>query len=78
MSKLQIRAFIYQLACFAILFIVTRYLVDQYTNVQGIWVPLIAFAVGTLLSPKFQVIKTNDGEKMFMRWLFLKGIREIK
>lgn len=78
MSKLQIKALIYQLLCFAALFLLTRYLVDAFTHVQGIWIPVTAFVVGTLLSPKFQAAKTRDGEKLFMSWLFLKGVREVK
>lgn len=77
MSKLQIRAFVYQLACFAVLFIITRFLLERYSTLEGIWIPLTAFVVGTLLSPKFQVVKSNDGERLFMRWLFVKGFREI-
>lgn len=72
------KAFLYQLACFAVLFITVRFLVATYTNVTGFWIPMIAFAVGTLLSPKFQAVNTKDGEKLFMKWLFLKGIREVK
>ena len=77
MSKLQVRAFLYQLGCFAILFILGRYLVANYTHLTGIWIPLTAFIVGTLISPKFQAVKTKDGEKLFMKWIFIKGIREI-
>lgn len=77
MSKLQIRAFIYQLGCFAILFISARYIVAQYTNLTGFWIPLTAFIIGTLIAPKFQAVKTNDGEKLFMKWIFMKGIKEI-
>jgi hypothetical protein len=76
MSK-KTKAFLYQLACFAVLFIAVRYLVATYTNATGFWIPMIAFAVGTLLSPKFQAVNTKDGEKLFMKWLFIKGIREI-
>lgn len=78
MSKLQVRAFLYQLGCFAILFIGIRFLVDSYTSLTGLWIPFTAFAFGTILSPKFQAAKTKDGEKLFMSWLFIKGIREIK
>lgn len=77
MTKLQVRAFLFQLGCFAILFTLFRYLVDHYTNLTGYWVPLTAFAVGTLLSPKFQAVKTKDGEKLFMKWIFIKEIKEI-
>ena len=78
MTKLQLRAFLYQLGCFAILFISFRFLIFKYTNLTGLFVPFTAFVVGTILSPKFQAVKTKDGEKLFMKWLFLKGIKEIK
>ncbi|CAM2890751.1 hypothetical protein [Flavobacterium frigoris] len=77
MSKLQVRAFLYQLGCFAILFISARYLVERYTELIGFWIPLTAFVVGTLLSPKFQAVKTKDGEKLYMKWIFTKGVKEI-
>ncbi len=77
MSKLQVRAFLYQLGCFAILFISFRYLIGTYTHLEGLWIPFGAFIIGTILSPKFQAAKTKDGEKLFMSWLFIKGIKEI-
>lgn len=78
MTKLQVKAFVFQLLCFATLFILFRYLISEYTNLTGLWVPFTAFAVGTLLAPKFQAVKTNDGEKLFMKWLFITRIKEIK
>ena len=77
MTKLQLKSFVLQLICFIILFTGFRYLVIHYTNLSGFWIPLTAFVVSTLLSPKFQAVKTKDGEKLFMKWLFVKGIREI-
>jgi len=77
MTKLQVRAFLYQLGCFAILFISFQYLIGRYANLQGLWISITAFVVGTILSPKFQAAKTKDGEKLFMSWLFIKGIKEI-
>ena len=77
MTKLQVRAFLYQLGCFAILFTGFRYLVEHYTNLTGFYIPLTAFVVGTLISPKFQAVRTKDGEKLFMKWMFIKGIKEI-
>ena len=77
MTKLQLRAFLYQLGCFAILFISFRFLIFKYTNLTGLFVSFTAFVVGTILSPKFQAVKTRDGEKLFMSWLFVKGIKEL-
>jgi fucose permease len=77
MTKLQVRAFLYQLGCFGILFISFRFLIGNYTHLEGIWVSLTAFVVGTILAPQFKAAKTKDGEKLFMSWIFIKGIKEI-
>jgi hypothetical protein len=65
------------MGCFAILFISFRYLVGTYANLTGIWISLTAFVAGTILSPKFQAVKTKDGEKLFMKWIFVKGIKVL-
>jgi hypothetical protein len=38
---------------------------------------LTAFVIGTIIGPKFQAARTKDGEKLFMKWIFIKGIKEI-
>ena len=76
--SLKTKAFIYQLLSFAVLFVLVRFLVASYTNLEGFWVPLTAFVAGTILAPQFQAVKTNEGEKLFMKWIFMKGIKEIK
>ena len=77
MTKLQVKAFVFQLLCFAVLFILFRILLEKYSNLTGFWVPITSFVVSTILSPKFQAVKTRDGEKLFMSWLFIKGIKEL-
>ncbi len=77
MSK-KTKSFVYNFIGFAIIFFIVRYLVGTYTDLQGYWIPVTAFVVGTLLAPKFQTVKTNEGEKLFMKWLFIKGFKEIK
>lgn len=78
MTKLQVKAFVFQLLSFTTLFIISRYLIFEYSLLTGLWVPFIAFVIGTIFAPKFQTVKTKDGEKLFMKWLFIKEIREIK
>ena len=76
--SLKTKAFIYQLLSFAVLFIIVRFLIVEFTGMYGYWIPLTAFVVGTILAPQFQVVKTNEGEKMFMKWIFMKGIKQVK
>jgi membrane protein CcdC involved in cytochrome C biogenesis len=76
MSK-KTKAIVYNLIGFAILFIGLRYFVLNYTNLTGIWKPILAAVVASLLAPKFQAVNTRDGEKLFMKVLFVKGVKEI-
>ena len=78
MTKLQIRSLIYQLLCFGILFIGLQFLIKKYTDLSGLWIMGTAFVSATLLSPQFQAVKTKDGEKLFMKWMFMRGVRQIK
>ena len=76
MSK-KVQAFIYNLLCFAILFILFRFLIEEYTALTGYFIPLTAFVVGTVLAPKFQAAQFGDEEKLFVRWIFMKGVKKI-
>ena len=75
---LKTKSIVYNFIGFAILFIIVRFLAATFTNLSGLWLPATAFIVATLLAPKFQAIKTNEGEKLFMKWMFIKGVKEIK
>ena len=53
-------------------------LVMNYSHLQGLWIAGTAFMVSLILAPKFQAVKTHDGEKIFMKWLFVSGVKEVK
>lgn len=72
------KAFVYNLISFTIIFLGARYLVATFTHLEGYFIPLTAFVAVTLLAPMFQTVKTKDGEKLFMKWLFIRGLKEIK
>lgn len=76
--SLQTKALLYQFLSFALLFIAFRFLVMTFTGLTGYWIPITAFIVATLLCPKYQAIRTKDGEKLFVSWIFFKGVKEIR
>ena len=76
--SLKVKAFILQLISFATLFIIVRFLLASYTNLEGMWISITAFVVGTIMAPQFQAVKSKDGEKLFMKWIFMKDVKEIK
>ncbi len=77
MSKLKFRALLLQLTCFAPLFFIFHYLISSYLTLSGFWIPVCASIIATILAPKFQTIRTREGEKMYMKWLFSKEVKEI-
>jgi Na+-driven multidrug efflux pump len=76
--NLKVKAFILQLISFATLFIIVRYLLAQYTNLEGMWISITAFVLGTILAPQFQSVESKEGPKLFMKWIFMKEVKEIK
>ena len=63
---------------FAIIYLVVYFAAKNiFPNVSWYWFPISAAILASLLAPKFQAVKDRDGEKLFMKFLFLKGIREI-
>ncbi|WP_026977842.1 hypothetical protein [Flavobacterium tegetincola] len=76
--NLKVKAFILQLISFATLFIIVRFVLASYTNLEGMWISVTAFVIGTIAAPQFQSVKSKDGDKLFMKWIFMKDVKEIK
>jgi len=72
------KALIYQFFSFAIIFIILRMVIEEFTNVTGFWIPAIAAIASTILAPQFKAIETPQGLKLFMNWIFMKTPKEIK
>ena len=72
------KAFLYNFLGFAIFFTIVYFLVVRFTGVTGLWIPMISGVSASILTPKFQVVTYMGEEKLFMKWMFVKGIKEIK
>jgi hypothetical protein len=38
---------------------------------------MVSFVIATIFAPKFQAVKTKDGEKLFMKIIFIKDMKEL-
>lgn len=71
-------AFLYNLIGFGIVFIPVRYLVlEQYYIQITLLKPLIAFVIATIIAPKFQAVRTAQGENIYMKWIFMNGVKKF-
>lgn len=75
--QLKTKSFLYQLLSFVIVFLPFRIVLDKFSSLEGILPSIISFVITLILAPKFQVVKTNQGEKLFMKWIFKKGVQEL-
>jgi hypothetical protein len=71
------KAFIYNFLSFTALYIPAMFILKNFTDLEGFVLSITAFIISLVLGPKFQFVNTKDGEKIFMKWLFMKGIKEI-
>ena len=76
MSK-KTKSFVYNLLSFAAFFLPLQVAVSYFTSLHGIWIMVVAFVIATILAPKFQAIRTKEGEKLFMKIIFVKGVKEM-
>ena len=77
--KPKFKAFLYNLLSFATFFLILRFSINFYfPQLHYLVMALAAAFTATLLAPKFGVVKQGASEKILMKWIFLKGIREVK
>jgi len=72
------KAILYNFLGFAPIYLLLYFVIGKFTGLTGWWIPITAFIVTTILAPKFQAAKIHGEEKIFMRWLFIKGVKEVK
>lgn len=72
------KVLIYQFVSFAVIFLLARYLIASFLELGWIWIPILSAVIATVLTPQFKVVPTEQGEKILMRWIFLKGVKTIK
>jgi len=76
--KKSTKALLYNFLGFAPIFLLLYWLLGTFTGLTGLWVPTTSFMITLLISPKFQSVKHLGEEKIFMKWLFIRGIKEVK
>lgn len=77
MSK-KTKSLIYNFLSFVAFFLPFLIVVQSFTGLSGFWIPVTAAVIATLLAPKFQSVKTPQGEKLFMKWIFMNDAKEIE
>ncbi|ALM06652.1 hypothetical protein SB49_01660 [Sediminicola sp. YIK13] len=75
--KPKFKAFLFNFIGFAVLFVIIRTIMWFLLSSDSIFLAIVAAVLASVLSPKFAVSRTKEGEKLFMKWVFIKGLKEI-
>lgn len=72
----KVKVTIAQFLCFAALFLIGKFILS-FTDITRIWNSLICAVFATVFAPQFKIIRTQEGEKVYMAFLFRKKITEL-
>ncbi|WP_298927788.1 hypothetical protein [uncultured Allomuricauda sp.] len=71
------KALLFNFIAFVALFLIARMVLGYYLPINPIFLAVTSAIIANVLAPKFGAIQTDDGEKVLMKWIFIKGMREI-
>ncbi|WP_224489968.1 hypothetical protein [Robertkochia flava] len=75
--KPKAKALLYNFLGFVILFLVFRFGLLYLFPDQYILMLLFAVISASVISPKFGVVVENGQERVKMKWVLLKGVRDV-
>ena len=77
--SVKVRAFLFNFLCFGALFILIRLgILYFFPSLPYLITFVITGSLAIILSPRFAAYNNDEGkEVLLMRWLFLKGIRQL-
>ena len=75
--KPKAKAMFYNFSGFVVLFILIWILLGYLWPIHAIFLAVISAILANFLAPKFGAIKTEQGISLYMKWIFIKGIREF-
>tara|TARA_R110000868_G_scaffold222573_1_gene474443 strand:- start:8694 stop:8924 length:231 start_codon:yes stop_codon:yes gene_type:complete len=75
--QLKHKALVLNFIGFATIFIFLRWFVMDFFSINHLLKSILSAILATILSPKFAVIKARDGLKLVMKWVFIKGFKEL-
>lgn len=72
------KSFLLNFLCFGLIFITLRLGINYFfPELKHLYASLISGVATIFISPRFASIPTDKGNKLFMKWVFLKNIKEL-
>jgi hypothetical protein len=75
--KPALKAVLYNLLFFVPIYSIS-YLILSFFKVEAIYLPLISALITVFFAPKVSTVKTQSGERIFMKIIIKKEVIELK
>jgi len=75
--NLKTKALIYNFLGFAPIFLISYFLLEVFVQLGRPWTAIVAAVITFILAPKFQLIKTQEKDRLFVKWIFFKEFKEL-
>jgi hypothetical protein len=75
--KPKFKALVFNFIGFAFIFLIFRLSIGYFFEFNRILMALVSALAATILAPKFVAVRSSKTQKIFMKWIFIKGIREL-
>jgi hypothetical protein len=59
-------------------FLLIRICISYFLEINNLINLLLVGLITIILAPKFAVVKEQDGEKIKMKWIFFKGVKDVQ
>ncbi len=75
--RLKHKALLFNFIGFAVLFIIARLTLGLLMPINPLFLAITSAIIANILAPKFGAVDLDGTEKLMMKWIFVKGFREI-
>lgn len=75
--KTKTKALFYNFVGFAPIFFISYVLLLSFTELERPFPAIISAVITFVLAPKFQVVNSQGKDRLFMKWIFQKGVKEL-
>ena len=76
--SLKFKSLLYNFIGFMFFFLLIRMIMSYFFEINNLINLLLVGLITIILAPKFAVVKEQDGEKIKMKWIFLKGVKDVE
>lgn len=75
--KLKHKTLLYNFLTFALVFLIARFGLVYLFEIRPMYISLLSAVLAMVVAPKFAVAHMGGREKLVMKWIFLRGFKEL-